>query len=203
MNPRSPRPILSTKLDIGAFIESLAALDGQASMTDMPRLAEGLAPEVSPTSMQSATWRVQGELVAQRVGPPQTWLVLEAKATLPWACQRCLQPVALPIAVSRKLRFVQDEATAALLDAELDDDVLVLSRSYDLIALIEDELIMASPIVPFHDECPVVLPMSASDPGVDAPLPEGAAEGEGPAQSGAKPHPFAALAQFKAKKSSN
>jgi uncharacterized protein len=114
-----------------------------------------------------------------------------------------LQPVELPVEVSRKLRFVQDEATAALLDAELDDDVLVLSRSYDLIALIEDELIMASPIVPFHDECPVVLPMSASDPGVDEPLAEQAPDGDEPAQPGAKPHPFAALAQFKAKKSTS
>jgi len=189
MKARSPRPIVPTKLDIGAFIESLVVLDGQTSMTDMPRLAEGLAPEVSPASMQSATWRAQGELVAQ--------------ACLPWTCQRCLQPVELPVEVSRKLRFVQDEATAALLDAELDDDVLVLSRSYDLIALIEDELIMASPIVPFHDECPVVLPMSASDPGVDEPLAEQAPDGDEPVQPGAKPHPFAALAQFKAKKSTS
>ncbi|MEY2838349.1 MAG: hypothetical protein RJB60_648 [Pseudomonadota bacterium] len=203
MKARSPRPIVPTKLDIGAFIESLVALDGQTSMTDMPRLAEGLAPEVSPASMQSATWRAQGELVAQRVGSPQTWLTLEAQACLPWTCQRCLQPVELPVEVSRKLRFVQDEATAALLDAELDDDVLVLSRSYDLIALIEDELIMASPIVPFHDECPVVLPMSASDPGVDEPLAEQAPDGDEPVQPGAKPHPFAALAQFKAKKSTS
>jgi uncharacterized protein len=203
MKARSPRPIVPTKLDIGVFIESLAALDGQSPMSDMPRLAGGLAPDVPPASMQSATWRVQGELVAQRVGPPQTWLILEAQATLPWTCQRCLQPVDLPIEVSRKMRFVLDEATAAQLDAELDDDVLVLSRSFDLVALIEDELIMAAPIVPFHDECPVVLPTSVSDPGVDEPLPEQVDEGAEPSPSGAKPHPFAALAQLKVKKSNN
>jgi len=188
-------------MDIGAFIESLASLDGQSSMADMPRLAAGLAPEVAASAMPPATWRVQGELVAQRVGPPQTWLALEARAHLPWTCQRCLHPVELPIEVSRKLRFVKDEATAALLDAELDDDVLVLGRSFDLIALIEDELIMASPIVPFHDECPELPVMSVSDPGVDEP--ESAAEdGEGAAApAGGKPHPFAALAQLKVKKS--
>jgi uncharacterized protein len=203
MKARSPRPIVPTKLDIGAFIESLVALDGQTPMTDMPRLSEGLAPEIAPSTMQPANWRVQGELVAQRVGPPQTWLLLEAQATLPWVCQRCLHPVELPIEVSRKLRFVKDEATAAQLDAELDDDVLVLSRAYDLIALIEDELIMASPIVPFHDECPVILPTSVSDPGVDEPLPEEAAEAGGAVLAGGKPHPFAALTQLKVKKSTD
>lgn len=204
MKARSPRPIVPTKMDMGAFIESLASLEGQSSLPDMPRLAEGLAPEVPAEQLPPATWRVQGELVPQRVGAPQTWLSLEAQATLPWTCQRCLQPVSLPVEVSRKLRFVQDEATAAALDAELDDDVLVLSRSFDLIALIEDELIMASPIVPFHDECPELLPMSVSDPGVDEPLPDEPGQGEGePAPAGGKPHPFAALAQLKVKKSSN
>lgn len=203
MKARTPRPIVPTCMDIGAFIESLATLDGQSSMADMPRLAAGLAPEVAASAMPPATWRVQGELVAQRVGPPQTWLMLEAQAHLPWTCQRCLHPVALPIEVSRKLRFVKDEATAARLDAELDDDVLVLSRSFDLIALIEDEMIMASPIVPFHDECPELPMMSVSDPGVDEPEPVAqAGEGEGgAAPSGGKPHPFAALAQLKVKKS--
>jgi uncharacterized protein len=188
-------------MDIGAFIESLASLDGQTSMADMPRLAAGLAPELAASSMQPATWRVQGELVAQRVGSPQTWLVLEAQANLPWTCQRCLHPVDLPVVVSRKLRFVKDEATAAQLDAELDEDVLVLSRSFDLIALIEDELIMASPIVPFHDECPETPVMSVSDPGVDdgQPLEEAVPGAATPA--GGKPHPFAALAQLKVKKS--
>jgi uncharacterized protein len=201
MKARTPRPIVPTSMDIGAFIESLASLDGQSSMADMPRLAAGLAPEVAASAMPPATWRVQGELVTQRVGAPQTWLVLEAQAHLPWTCQRCLHPVELPIEVSRKLRFVKDEATAALLDAELDDDVLVLGRSFDLIALIEDEMIMASPIVPFHDECPELPVMSVSDPGVDEP--ESAAEaGEGAAApTGGKPHPFAALAQLKVKKS--
>jgi uncharacterized protein len=201
MKARTPRPIVPTCMDIGAFIESLASLDGQSSMADMPRLAAGLAPEVAASAMPPATWRVQGELVAQRVGPPQTWLTLEAQALLPWTCQRCLHPVELPIEVSRKLRFVKDEATAALLDAELDDDVLVLGRSFDLIALIEDEMIMASPIVPFHDECPELPVMSVSDPGVDEPESAAEAEEGAAAPAGGKPHPFAALAQLKVKKS--
>ncbi len=202
MKAHSPRPIVPTKVDIGAFIESQTPLEGQSSLTDLPRLLAGLAPEIDPADMQPATWRVQGELVPQRVGAPQTWLVLEAQASLPWACQRCLQPVELPMQVSCKLRFVADEATAAALDADSDHDVLVLGRGFDLIALIEDELIMASPIVPFHDECPEMPIMSASDPGVDEALPQDVeADAEDSSASGKKTNPFAALAQLKVRKS--
>jgi uncharacterized protein len=181
-------------MDIGAFIESLAELQGQLTLGDVPRLAAGLAPEVLPADVPPITWRAQGELLAQRVGPPQTWLVLEAQASLPWSCQRCLQPVWLPLSVACRIRLVADEATAAQLDGESDHDVLVLSRSFDLVDLIEDELIMASPLVPFHDECPEPPIMSVADPEVaEAELSEAQADG--------KPHPFAALAGFKAKKS--
>lgn len=194
MKARSPRPVSPQKMDIGAFIESLAELQGQLSLGEVPRIAAGLAPEVSPVDVPPITWRAQGELVAQRVGPPQTWLVLKAEASLPWSCQRCLQPVWLPVSVACRIRLVADEALAAQLDADSDHDVLVLSRSFDLIDLIEDELIMASPLVPFHDECPEPPIMSVADPEVDEP------ESADP-EAGGKPHPFAALAGFKAKKS--
>ena len=43
---------------------------------------------------------------------------------------------------------MDDEAAAAELDADSDDDVLAVSRVFDLLALLEDELIMAQPLVP-------------------------------------------------------
>jgi uncharacterized protein len=86
------------------------------------------------------------------------------------------------LALDRWLRFVEDEAQAAELDAELDDDVLALPRWLDLVELIEDELLLALPLVPRHAVCPVPLPM--------------ALEAEtAPAEEA--PHPFAALAALK------
>ena len=35
-----------------------------------------------------------------------------------------------------------------------EEDLLALSREFDLHELIEDELLMALPVVPKHDECP-------------------------------------------------
>jgi uncharacterized protein len=104
-----------------------------------------------------------------------------------------LQPVVLPVEVERSIRFVADEALAAELDADMDDDVLVVNRGFDLLDLVEDELIMASPLVPRHDECPQPPKMSVSDPGVE---PNEASEG-GSEASNERKNPFAVLAQLK------
>lgn len=103
------------------------------------------------------------------------------------------------MAVDHSIRFVKDEAAAAELDADSEDDVLALSRQFDLMGLIEDELIMALPIVPRHEHCPtdVASLMNAESealpPGTE---PEQAAEGQATTASG-RPNPFAVLASLK------
>jgi uncharacterized protein len=189
------RQYIPRKMDIGAFIEEQSLLEGQIPVADLTRLAQSMAPEADLAAVPAVAWTAQGRLVPQRVGAPQTWLDLTATADLPWTCQRCLHPVFQPVSVLRSIRFVDDEAMAAQLDADLDDDVLSLSRSFDLLDLIEDELIMEAPLVPMHEQCPVALKMSVADPGVDAEEPVGAAEGG----AGGKPNPFAVLAQLKKK----
>jgi uncharacterized protein len=62
--------------------------------------------------------------------------------------------------------------------------VLALPRWLDLHELVEDELLLALPLVPMHGRCPQALPMAV---GVEAL--ETAAE--------AAPRPFAALAGLK------
>jgi uncharacterized protein len=54
---------------------------------------------------------------------------------------------------------------------------------------VEDEVILAMPLVPLHDTCPEPLSMSAEDPRFEQ-------------EEEKRPHPFAALAGLKVKKSS-
>jgi uncharacterized protein len=195
------RTLLPRKLDIGAFIESGEALSGATPLAECPRLADGLAPGVVADSLPPVEWTAQGRLVPQRVGAPQMWLDLGAKADLTLECQRCLGPVTLPVSIERSIRFVKDEQAAADLDADCEDDVLALARHFDLIALIEDELIMAQPIVPRHDTCPTDVVSLMADEAVITPdgrreepgEQEGAPQGEG----AGKPNPFAVLAALK------
>jgi uncharacterized protein len=169
------------KLDVRAFAQALASLSGQSPLSDWPRLAEEAQSELQAPPV---SWTLRGEWVPESGAPDQVWLHLHIQATLPMLCQRCLGPVLTPIEVDRPFRFVADEDTAMALDDELEEDLLVLSREFDALALIEDEVILAVPLVPFHEVCPVPLTMTVSDPQFEA------AETE-------RPNPFAALAGLK------
>jgi uncharacterized protein len=105
-------------------------------------------------------WSARGERRATAGREPELWLHLTAKARVWRDCQRCLEPVAIDLDLARALRFVADEATAEALDAQSEDDVLALPRSLDLHSLLEDELLLALPLVPMHAQCPQRLPMS-------------------------------------------
>ena len=94
--------------------------------------------------------------------PPEIWLALKADATVLLQCQRCLLPLAESVHVDRHFRFVADEDTAAMLDDEIEDEVLVLARSLNLRDLVEDEILLALPLVPRHEDCPEAVPMSGA-----------------------------------------
>lgn len=182
---RAPRPRIfdPRKLDVRAFAEAGAELGGETPLAALPRLAEGSLPGDAPAP---ARWRARGEQRPVTGGAPETWLHLQAEAQVPLECQRCLQPVSESLAVDRWFRFAASEDEAARLDEESEDDVLVASARFDLLELVEDELILALPLVPRHEICPQPLPLGA---------PEAAAE---PAAD-ERPNPFAALAALKKK----
>jgi len=193
------RTFAPRKLDIEAFIESGETISGALPLTDLTRLAQELAKDASVGALSLVHWSATGRQVAQRVGGPQLWLDLVAKGDMALECQRCLHAVTVPMSVNHSIRFVKDEAAAAELDADSDDDVLALSRQFDLMDLIEDELIMALPIVPRHEQCPtdVVSLMTAESEAVPPGMvPEAAEEGQAATASG-RPNPFAVLASLK------
>lgn len=166
------------KLDVEPFAKAGADLQGSLPLSRLERLA---ASTVAPDQPDEVTWRVRGEHRAVRGGRPQIWLHLEASASVMLECQRCLSPVGAEVHAQRSFLFVHGENTAAELDADSEDDVLAVTHSLDLLALIEDELLLALPLVPRHEVCPEPLVH-----GDAAELPEGDA-----------PNPFAALAALK------
>ena len=93
-------------------------------------------PAGSDGAALSVAWQVRGEFVPEAGGAGHNWLYLQVQTQLPQTCQRCLQPVQVALEVDRAFRFVKDEATAEALDDECDEDLLVMSRSFDLMALV-------------------------------------------------------------------
>ena len=169
------------RLDVKAFAEEGGQLTGDEAVGQHPRL---LAETAGRGADLAVTWSAKGELRDPDHLQPGVWLHLQARTVLPLTCQRCLDVVDVAVSTDRSFRFVADESTAAAQDDQSEEDLLALSRNFDLVELIEDELLMEMPVAPRHSVCPEPVKMAAADAGFDA----AAAE---------QPNPFALLQKLK------
>lgn len=166
------------RLDVAAFAADGATLQATDELGAYPRLA---SEACAPAASRPVSWTAHGQKRGDAAWPDQPWLHLEAQTALPMTCQRCLEPVDVALEVDRWFRFVEDEATAAAQDEESEEDVLALSRDFSLRRLVEDELLLALPLVPMHERCPVVVKLAVADPRFDK------------AAAGAAENPFSVL----------
>lgn len=168
-------------MDVKAFAKSQKLLTGETPLVEFERLRQDCCGEVAG----AVSWSAQGAIQPDSAGKDAVWLHLEVKAKVPLACQRCLHPVGVDLWVEQDFRFVADEATALAQDDESEEDLLVLEESFDLLTLIEDELLMSLPLVPMHPTC------------LSEHVPTSSNESD---SLGVKPNPFAVLASLKTQK---
>ena len=169
-------------LDIKAFAQAGVELRGQAPLAEWPRLlAEQFAGGADAAA--GVQWRLQGRMIPVAAGAPHVGLVLEAAVSLSLQCQRCLTSVVQKVVAEREFLFVADEATAEAMDEDCEADVLVISRDFDALSLVEDELILALPLVPRHEVCPQEMPVAVADEAFE--------------EASERPNPFAVLARLK------
>ena len=138
------------RLDLAVFAQADASLAAVEPLAVFPRLAAAATDSAASALID---WSARGELRATPAAATEPWIQVSARTTLTLQCQRCLDPVDVPIRVDRWFRFLPDEASAAREDDLSEVDVLVVSSRFDLRALIEDELILELPMVPQHDIC--------------------------------------------------
>jgi len=161
----------ATTFDAFRLARSQETLRGEATMTQLPRLAQSVLDPAARVS-----YEVVGRIDAE--GHPGA--VMKLSARLPLRCERCNEPMPFPLERKVAFRFVGDEQELNALPIEdVEVEEVVGSPSMALLPWIEDEAILSLPLVPRHDDC--VLPL--------------AGEGE-PAQQ-RRPGPFAALARLK------
>ena len=175
MTDRSPNP---RAIDLSAFCRRGLSISGAWPLSTLTRLAVAFSAATDGEARFSAS----GSLRAVTGGAAETWLDLEVQAMVPLQCQRCLQTLAEPLQVQRQIRFVPTEEEAERLDEESEDDVLLLPHRLDLQELLEDELILALPLVPRHTVCPEPLVAATEAEAHDEEVPA---------------HPFAALAALR------
>lgn len=105
-----------------------------------------------------------------------------ANASVKLVCQRCLEPVEVKVDVSIDLGFVQTEEQISQLPESLEPFMLE-EEEIPLASLLEQELILALPIVAYHDTC--------------EPIPYAGKEEAEVVVAEEKPNPFAVLEQLK------
>lgn len=135
-------------IDAFEFCRLKERRSGDSPLVDLPRLAAEAAD-----SSGNLHWSLEGGKNA--LGHPQ--LKLAVSGSIKLVCQRCLQPLDFDFASQSVLVLAQDEVSADEIEEQLDDDsveVVVGSNALDLVALIEDEALLALPISPKHNVCP-------------------------------------------------
>lgn len=177
-----------------------AALQGEMLLNELPRVVVD-APPAAPQPLPLVQWQARAEwrqpVAADLGGVPKSyggkapagfppgqhlWLHVLVNTQVPLTCQRCLQLYHQLVAVDRWFRFVIDEAQALQEDDDVPEDLLVWSPKFNLLELIEDEVLLDLPLIPKHEDCAHTW-QPEPQPALDA-----AAE---------RPNPFAVLAQLK------
>ena len=135
-------------IDSLVFAREGRSLQGELPVSSLARILDVLADQAGELS-----YRVQGQMSPRR--RPQ--LVLEVDGRLSLRCQRCLEGIDYPVRVRSVLELVSDEED--LTQEEIEDDskdFLPAEKTLDVVALIEDEIILDLPAAPRHESC--VLP---------------------------------------------
>ena len=177
------KSLQASRLNVQAFAQEGVPLTGSTLLQNMKRLAQE-AQALQPDS--TVNWEAHAELRPGAAAEADIWLHLAAKTSVPLTCQRCMGTVATPLEIDQWYRFVATEDIAMAEDDASEEDLLVMAPQFDLLAVLEDELLMALPLVPMHDECPIAPVMQAGEDALATPASE-------------KPNPFAVLAQLKKK----
>lgn len=152
---------------------------------DQGRVIEGQLPVGELSRLQdledSLENLVQVALTFGRDEEGRCCITGQVSAVLSFPCQRCLAPVEYNVSSSVNVAVVWNEEQAKALPDAL-DPLIVSEKSLLLSQLLEEELILAMPILAVHEVCPESLPVSTEPEDLEQPE---------------KENPFAVLASLK------
>ncbi len=145
-------------IDALGFARAGSFLQGQARLGQFPRMLEGQLAQPKAQLEGPVNWALQGESTTSG----RYFLHVTAQAKPLLECQRCLQPFVCSINVDNRVELVR---TPDELDTDdLDDNSverIVGSKRFSVLGFVEDELILAMPYVPKHEQCPSETPDQA------------------------------------------
>jgi uncharacterized protein len=129
----------SRPLEVDRLADSQAEVEFSGDIAELPGLRSVRAGAAGSVRGRARFSRQQGLAVAE--------LSLEGCATL--ECQRCLQPMELPLEGSTRIAFIASESESARVPPEL-EPVLAPAGRTSIGELVAEELLLMLPIVPLH-----------------------------------------------------
>lgn len=132
-------------IDSLEFARIRSVLEGTLGVAELPRLQDVLATQEGALEV-----RLEGS----RDTDGKSWLHLDVTGKLMLACQRCLGGVEFPVAIRRHLQLMKPGSEWPEDDLE-DDSIDMIASSKELLVLdlVEDEVLLALPIVARHESC--------------------------------------------------
>jgi uncharacterized protein len=103
------------------------------------------------TQLQGSTEGLEYHLRGGRAGNGKPCLRLSVRGSVKLPCQRCLDPIQVPIVIDAELQLAESAREISEADDEIDR--VLASRNMDVAWLVEDEVILALPMSPRHEEC--------------------------------------------------
>jgi uncharacterized protein len=147
-------------IDSLAFGREGASLQGEVPLVALTRLSDLLLD-----SAGCLTYRAEGGMGSG----DRAQLLLQVDGVLSLCCQRCLEPLAYALELRSLLEFVASDSDLTQEDLEDDSrDFLPAEKELDVLALVEDEILLALPTVPRHDDC--ALPGGAGESTKESPF---------------------------------
>jgi uncharacterized protein len=142
----SPDPKALNRIDFCAPQSYQGA--GFLEIAALPRVAEE-ASSVEPGD--GFHWEFKTHFADSPGSEPRQILELAVKGRIHLVCQTCLQDCGLDLAQKSRFVMVATEEEADAFPMEDDQqEPLVASQHFDLLGLIEDEILLSMPLIPKH-----------------------------------------------------
>jgi uncharacterized protein len=174
MSSESSRSPVPETLDAWRQVTARRAIEGRVPMTSLRRLS---------SLLDGAEGDVTFSLEFDRDSFGIPYVDVRADAELPLVCQRTLERFMLPVRIDQRMGLIRDEAEEAALPPGYEALLVDPSGELGTLDLVEDELILAVPVVPVSPGSEAVEQEWGDDEIVEAET----------------PNPFAALAALKKK----
>lgn len=133
------------KIDPRKLAERGVRIEGSTELKFMPNLTSMLVDD------QASVWiDLQFDRDELKIRTVQG----SAGGKLAMTCQRCLEPVKIDVEAKFNLAIAPTEEHAKNLPKYY-DPLIVEGDELELLTMVEEELILTLPIVPYHDDCSI------------------------------------------------